>query len=108
MNFNSIIDANSSTPTTSTSSPFTQMLGQQDFLKLLTTQMQMQDPTDPVDNKQMLAQMAQFSSLAGLSDINDTLKLISAKLDSVLQNQGQATTTGASTDTTTPATTPTA
>jgi flagellar hook assembly protein FlgD len=27
--------------------------------------MQQQDPFDPVDNKEMLAQMAQFSSLAG-------------------------------------------
>lgn len=106
MNFNEIIAANSSTPPTSNSSPFTQELGQQDFLKLLTTQMQMQDPTDPVDNKEMLAQMAQFSSLAGLSDINDTLKEILTKLDSVLQNQtGQATTTTdtSATDTTTTA-----
>jgi flagellar basal-body rod modification protein FlgD len=104
MNFNSIIEANSSTPVTSTTSPFTQKLGQQDFLKLLTTQMQMQDPTNPVDNKEMLAQMAQFSSLAGLSDINDTLKLILTKLDSVLQNQTvQATGASSSTNTTTTA-----
>jgi flagellar basal-body rod modification protein FlgD len=103
MNFNSIIEANSATPVTS-ASPFSQMLGQQDFLRLLTTQMQMQDPTNPVDNKEMLAQMAQFSSLAGLSDINDTLKLILTKLDSVLQNQtGQASADSSSTDTTTTA-----
>ena len=43
-------------------------LGQGDFLKLLTVQMQQQDPFDPVDNKEMLAQMAQFSSLAGVSE----------------------------------------
>lgn len=106
MNFNEIIAANSSTPVTSSSNPFQQTLGQQDFLRLLTTQMQMQDPTDPVDNKEMLAQMAQFSGLAGLSDINDTLKEILTKLDSVLQNQtGQAaaTTDRSTTDTTTTA-----
>ena len=40
-------------------------LGQGDFLKLLTVQMQQQDPFEPVDNKEMLAQMAQFSALAG-------------------------------------------
>lgn len=65
-------------------------LGQKDFLRLLTAQMQVQDPFDPVDNKEMLAQMAQFSSLAGLSDINDTLKLISVQLDTVMQAQQAA------------------
>ncbi len=58
-------------------------LGQADFLRLLTAQLQQQDPTDPVDNKEMLAQMAQFSSVAGISDMNATLKEISAKLDNL-------------------------
>jgi flagellar hook assembly protein FlgD len=39
-------------------------LGQGDFLKLMTAQLQQQDPFAPVDNKEMLAQMAQFSALA--------------------------------------------
>jgi flagellar basal-body rod modification protein FlgD len=38
---------------------------------------------DPVDNKEMLAQMAQFSSLAGINDVNSTLQQISAKLDAL-------------------------
>jgi flagellar basal-body rod modification protein FlgD len=79
MNFNSVIAANSSTPVPADAKVSSQ-LGQKDFLRLLTAQMQTQDPFDPVDNKEMLAQMAQFSSLAGLSEINDTLKLINAKL----------------------------
>ena len=58
-------------------------LGQADFLRLLTVQMQQQDPFDPVDNKEMLAQMAQFSSLAGINDVNATLQQISAKLDAL-------------------------
>ena len=58
-------------------------LGQADFLRLLTVQMQQQDPMDPVDNKEMLAQMAQFSSLAGINDVNSTLQQISAKLDAL-------------------------
>ena len=37
------------------------------FLTLLTTQMKNQDPFNPVDNTQMVAQMAQFSSLAGIT-----------------------------------------
>ena len=58
-------------------------LGQADFLRLLTVQVQQQDPFDPVDNKEMLAQMAQFSSLAGINDVNSTLQQISAKLDAL-------------------------
>ena len=58
-------------------------LGQSDFVRLLTVQMQHQDPFDPVDNKEMLAQMAQFSSLAGINDVNSTLQQISAKLDAL-------------------------
>jgi len=79
MNFNSIIQTNSSTPVTQEKP--SAMLGQKDFLRLLTAQMQTQDPFDPVDNKEMLAQMAQFSSLSGLSEINDTLKSIQTRLD---------------------------
>ena len=59
-------------------------LGQADFLKLLTTQLSNQDPTDPVDNKEMLAQMAQFSSVAGITEMGETLKAILSKLDVVL------------------------
>jgi flagellar basal-body rod modification protein FlgD len=62
-------------------------LGQQDFFRLLTTQMQMQDPFDPVDNKEMLAQMAQFSSLAGISTMGDTLEAIASKLDALVALQ---------------------
>ncbi|UVI39523.1 flagellar hook assembly protein FlgD [Qipengyuania spongiae] len=59
-------------------------LGQGDFLKLLTVQMQQQDPFDPVDNKEMLAQMAQFSSLAGVAETNASLDRIADKLDQLI------------------------
>ena len=68
-------------------------LGQADFLRLLTTQMQTQDPFDPVDNKEMLAQMAQFSSLSATTEMGDTLKEIATKLDAVLSAQVAAGTT---------------
>ena len=55
-------------------------LNQSDFLKLMTAQMKNQDPFDPVDNTQMVAQMAQFSSLAGISEMSSTLKAIADKL----------------------------
>ena len=55
-------------------------LGQADFLKLMTAQMQNQDPFNPVDNTQMVAQMAQFSQLSGITEMSTTLKGISDKL----------------------------
>ena len=66
-------------------------LGQADFIKLMTTEMQQQDPSNPVDNKAMLAQMAQFSSLAGIDGVNKTLQEISGKLDAVLAQRAAAT-----------------
>ena len=58
-------------------------LGQKDFLRLLTVQVQQQDPFNPVDNKDMLAQLAQFSSLAGITEMSETLKQIAARLDAI-------------------------
>lgn len=54
-------------------------MGQSEFLKLLVTQMKNQDPTNPMDNQQLTAQMAQFSSLEQLMNINSGLtNLLSA------------------------------
>lgn len=55
-------------------------LGESDFLSLMTTQLQQQDPFNPVDNTQMIAQMAQFSSLSGINQMNDTLSSIASQI----------------------------
>ncbi len=68
----------------------TTALDQGDFLRLLTVQLQQQDPLAPVDNKEMLSQMAQFSSLAGSTQANATLADISAKLDRLIAVQQPA------------------
>mgnify|MGYP003578720428 CR=1 FL=1 len=73
--------AGAGTPAAPTTGRGFSTLGQGDFLRLLTVQMQQQDPFDPVDNKEMLAQMAQFSSLSGITEMNATLEAISSKLD---------------------------
>ena len=57
-----------------------QQMDQGDFLRLMTAQLSQQDPFNPVDNQQMVAQMAQFSSLAGISETNTTLQQISEQL----------------------------
>ncbi len=46
---------------------------QSTFLKLLTTQLQNQDPTNPMDNAQMTSQLAQMSTAQGISSLNTTL-----------------------------------
>lgn len=55
-------------------------MGQSDFLRLMTAQLTQQDPFNPVDNQQMVAQMAQFSSLAGVTETNATLQVISEQI----------------------------
>jgi flagellar basal-body rod modification protein FlgD len=57
-------------------------LDQSSFLKLLTTQLQSQDPFKPIDNTQMVAQMAQFSSTTGIAEMNQSLKSIMSSLAS--------------------------
>jgi flagellar basal-body rod modification protein FlgD len=48
--------------------------GQEDrFLKLLVTQLQNQDPLNPMDNSQMTSQMAQISTVTGIEKLNTTL-----------------------------------
>ncbi len=86
MTVSSVNGAGGSNATTGTAGGFSS-LGQGDFLKLLTVQMQQQDPFNPIDNTQMLAQMAQFSSLAGISEMGSTLGSIAAKLDDLIALQ---------------------
>ncbi len=46
-------------------------LGRDAFLQLLVLQMQNQDPLEPVDNTEMIAQLAQFSALEQMTELND-------------------------------------
>jgi flagellar basal-body rod modification protein FlgD len=48
-------------------------LGQSDFLRLFVTQLQNQDPLNPMDSSQFASQLAQFSSLEQLVQINQHL-----------------------------------
>ena len=50
-----------------------QTLTQQDFLKLLTTQLQAQDPTNPADNTELVSQMSQLSMVESLNSINTNM-----------------------------------
>jgi flagellar basal-body rod modification protein FlgD len=49
-------------------------LGKDDFLKLLMAQLQNQDPSKPMDDTQMVAQMAQFSALEATQQLSATIQ----------------------------------
>ena len=51
-------------------------LGKDSFLKLLVTQLQNQNPLDPQDNSQFVAQLAQFSSVESLQNLNTSVDAI--------------------------------
>lgn len=48
-------------------------LGKEAFLSLLTAQLKHQDPLNPMDNTEFVAQLSQFSSLEQLYNLNDTM-----------------------------------
>jgi flagellar basal-body rod modification protein FlgD len=63
-----------------------QALDKQDFLKLLIAQIKNQDPLEPQQNSEYVAQLAQFSNLEQTTAINDRLDLL------LLQARGQSNT----------------
>lgn len=63
----------SSTSSNAATKAINQNLGKNDFIKLMITQMQYQDPLEPMKNEQFVAQLAQFSSLEQTTNLNTTM-----------------------------------
>lgn len=57
-------------------------LGQEQFLKLLITQLKNQDPLNPMESVEFTSQLAQFSSLEQLFSVGDDLEAIKTSLQS--------------------------
>lgn len=54
------------------------------FLKLLVTQMQNQDPLNPLDNAQVTTQMAQINTVSGIEKLNQGISSMSQMLSEKL------------------------
>jgi flagellar basal-body rod modification protein FlgD len=67
-----------------------QTMNKDDFLKLLVTQLQYQDPMSPEDPKDFVAQLAQFSSLEQQINSNTNLENLSKVIQNLQQSQNMA------------------
>ena len=63
------------------------ILGKDDFLKLMVAQMKNQDPMNPADDKDNIAQMAQFSSLEQITNLATATQELATRM-SLMQNVG--------------------
>src|SRR3954464_11195741 len=63
------------------------VLGKDDFLKLMVAQMKNQDPMNPSDDKDNIAQMAQFSSLEQITNLANATQELANRM-SLTQNVG--------------------
>ena len=79
--------ATAATAGTSSKNAANQILGKDDFLKLMVAQMKNQDPMNPADDKDNIAQMAQFSSLEQITNLANATQDLANRL-SLTQNVG--------------------
>ncbi|MEO6875336.1 MAG: flagellar hook capping FlgD N-terminal domain-containing protein [Opitutaceae bacterium] len=84
VNAGSNIYANAASTASATTGP--KALGQADFLQLLSTQFQNQDPMKPMDDTAFIAQMAQFTSLQQTQTLTQQMTQLRATQDLTTAN----------------------
>jgi flagellar basal-body rod modification protein FlgD len=55
-------------------------LGQEEFLRLMITQLKNQDPTKPLESGEFLGQLAQFGTVSGLASLQDSFQQLAGSL----------------------------
>jgi len=68
----------------------TDKLGRDEFLKLMVAQLKHQDPMNPADSQNFLAQLAQFSTLEGIQNLNTSVDAMATQLKATTTMQATA------------------
>jgi flagellar basal-body rod modification protein FlgD len=93
MDMSTLNTVTSSTPTltgasSGSSGSATNAVSADTFLKLLVTQMENQDPLNPMDNSQMTSQLAQINTVQGIGTLNTTVQGLNTQLVQMQALQG--------------------
>jgi flagellar basal-body rod modification protein FlgD len=90
MNTAAVTSTSAASGTTTPNKSTSNADAQDRFLKLLVTQMQNQDPLNPMDNAQVTSQMAQINTVTGIEKLNSTMSAMSTNMASMQMLQGSS------------------
>lgn len=82
------LTSSSSDSTTTTTDEASLNLTAEEFLTLLVAELEYQDPTEPVDNTEMVNQLTQYSQLDELTAMNEKLDTLTDSLDAITATNG--------------------
>jgi len=82
----SVVAASNAAASSNQTSVEKKVLGQDEFLKLLVTQLKYQNPLEPVKDQDFIAQMASFTSLEQMKNLNTSFTNLSKDFNSYMVN----------------------
>lgn len=88
----STLRTTATTDTSSSATKKTDTLGRDQFLKILLTQLQNQDPTNPIDDREFVTQLATFSSLEQQMNMNESITKLNKVMSTFVAHQDPFTT----------------
>ncbi|MDM5297937.1 flagellar hook assembly protein FlgD [Bacillus pumilus] len=88
----STLRTTATTDTSSNATKKTDTLGRDQFLKILLTQLQNQDPTNPIDDREFVTQLATFSSLEQQMNMNESITQLNKVMSTFVAHQDPFTT----------------